>query len=360
VRLLIAGGGTGGHLFPGIALAQEAMARDPRGAVLFVGTAQGLEGRLIPKAGFPLRLIRASGIKGLGLRGAAKALVVIPRGVWQSIGILREFRPDVVVGVGGYASGPVVLAAAMMRLPRAVIEPNAIPGITNRLLGRMVREIYVAWEETAARFPAGRAIVTGNPIRREMTALTPRAREAGAPFSVLVFGGSQGARRINQTVAASLDALGEDARTMAFAHQTGLADLGMVQAAYAKRGLRAEVAPFFDDMASRYADADLVICRAGATTVAELSAAGKASILIPFPHAADDHQMANARVLERAGGARLIPERDLSPEGLASAIRDVARTPGLATDMGARARAAGTPGAAAAILDRLARLAEGR
>ncbi len=357
MRLLVAGGGTGGHLFPGIALAQEAMARDPRSAVLFVGTAQGLERRLIPKAGFPLRFIRASGIKGLGLRGAAKAIVVIPRGIWQSMGILREFGPDVVIGVGGYASGPVVLAAALMGLPRAVIEPNAIPGITNRVLGRLVQEVYVAWEETAARFPAGRAIVTGNPIRREMVARERSAREAAAPFSVLVFGGSQGARRINQAVAAALDALGEDAKAMTFTHQTGAADLESVRSAYEARGLRAEVAPFFDDMASRYAAADLVICRAGATTVAELSAAGKASILIPFPFAADDHQTANARVLERAGGARAIAERDLTPEGLAATIREIARTPGRAAEMGARARAAGQPDAAGVILDRLSALA---
>ena len=360
MRLLVAGGGTGGHLFPGVALAQEAMASDPLHAVLFVGTAQGLEGRLVPKAGFALRLIRASGIKGLGPRGAARAIVTIPRGIAQSIGILREFRPDVVVGVGGYASGPVLLAAALLGLPRAVIEPNAIPGITNRFLGRIVREVYVAWEETASRFPAGKAIVTGNPIRREMIAPVRRAREAGAPFSILVFGGSQGARRINQTVVASLGALGKDAETMAFAHQTGAADLAEVRAAYAGRGLRAEVAPFFDDMGARYAAADLVICRAGATTVAELSAAGKASILIPFPYAADDHQAANARVLERAGGARVILERDLRPEGLAAAIREIAGTPGLASEMGARARAAGKPEAARVILDRLTALAARR
>jgi UDP-N-acetylglucosamine--N-acetylmuramyl-(pentapeptide) pyrophosphoryl-undecaprenol N-acetylglucosamine transferase len=279
--------------------------------------------------------------------------------VWQSIGILREFRPDVVVGVGGYASGPVLIAAWLLRLPRAVIEPNAIPGITNRVLGRIVREVYVAWEETAVRFPAGKAIVTGNPIRREMMAPARREKEASAPFSVLVFGGSQGARRINQTVAASLEALGEDATGMAFVHQTGEADLEQVRAAYAARGLRAQVAPFFDDMASRYAAADLVICRAGATTVAELSAAGRAAILIPFPYAADDHQVANARVLERAGGARVILERDLAPVGLAAAIREIARTPGLATQMGERARAAGKPDAARVILDRLTALAAG-
>jgi UDP-N-acetylglucosamine--N-acetylmuramyl-(pentapeptide) pyrophosphoryl-undecaprenol N-acetylglucosamine transferase len=238
-----------------------------------------------------------------------------------------------------------------------VIEPNAIPGITNRLLGRLVQEVYVAWEETAACFPAGRAIVTGTPIRREMIARQGAARDAGAPFSVLVFGGSQGAHRINQTVAAALGALGEDAEAMTFTHQTGAADLEAVRSAYAARGLRAEVAPFFDDMASRYGAADLVICRAGATTVAELSAAGKASILIPFPYAADDHQTANARVLERAGGALLIPERDLTPEGLATAVREIAGTPGRAAEMGERARAAGRPGAARAILDRLSALA---
>ena len=356
MRVLIAGGGTGGHLFPGIALARETMARDPLNAVLFVGTAQGLEGRLIPKAGFPLRLVRASGIKGLGIRGAARAMLAIPWGVAQSIGILHEFRPDAVIGVGGYASGPAVLAAVLLRVPRAVIEPNAIPGITNRLLGPLVQEVYVAWEETASRFPAGKAIVTGNPIRREMIAPGPTKREAGGPVRVLVFGGSQGSRRINQVTAAALAALGEDAKRMAFDHQTGPTDLETVRAAYAARGLRAEVAPFFDDMPVRYAAADLVICRAGATTVAELAAVGKASILIPFPYAADDHQTANARVLERAGAARVIAERDLTPQGLAVAIREIAFTEGRAAEMGQRARAAGKPDAAGVILDRLARL----
>ncbi len=357
MRLLIAGGGTGGHLFPGIALAQEAIARDPGNSVLFVGTAQGLEGRLIPKAGFPLRLIRASGIKGLGPRGAARALIAIPAGIRQSIGILREFRPDVVLGVGGYASGPVVLAAALLGIPRAVMEPNAIPGITNRVLGRLVREVYVACEETASRFPAGRAIVTGNPIRRDTIAPAPAPREPGAPFPVLVFGGSQGAHRINEAMTEALDALGEDARAMTFTHQTGAADLEAVRAVYAARGARAEVAAFFDDMPARYAAAALVICRAGATTVSELAAAGRASILVPFAHAADDHQTANARVLERAGGARMIREQDLTPAGLADAIREIARTPGLAASMGERARLAGKPGAAGAILDRLSALA---
>jgi UDP-N-acetylglucosamine--N-acetylmuramyl-(pentapeptide) pyrophosphoryl-undecaprenol N-acetylglucosamine transferase len=357
VRLLIAGGGTGGHLFPGIALAREALARDPGSAILFVGSKRGLESRIVPQAGFRLALVPASGVKGLGAAGALRALAVTPLGIVRALGILREFRPDVVVGVGGYASGPVMAAAAVLGLPRAAIEPNAIPGITNRILARVVREIYVAWDETVAAFPPGKAIATGTPMRRGVLEGPPRRRAPGEPFGVLVFGGSQGAHRINETMIAALGELGEDAKRLRFAHQTGAADLEAVRAAYAARGIAADVAPFFDDMETRYAAADLAICRAGATTVSELAAAGKAAILIPFPFAADDHQTANARVLERGGGAVLIPEKDLTPARLAGAIRAIAFTPGRAEEMGDRARAAGRRDAAAVILARLEKLA---
>ncbi|MDP3936599.1 MAG: undecaprenyldiphospho-muramoylpentapeptide beta-N-acetylglucosaminyltransferase [Deltaproteobacteria bacterium] len=355
MRLLIAGGGTGGHLYPGIAIARALAARGSENAALFVGTARGLEKRLVPQAGFPLRLIRAGALKGMGPWRAASTLLGLPGAIVASSRILREWRPDAVLGVGGYASGPVMVAAALLGAPRAVLEPNAIPGITNRILGRIVREIYVAWEETAARFPVGKAIVTGNPVRDEVTAVPDPT--ADGPFSLLVFGGSQGARRINETMMAALDELGDEGREWRFVHQTGPADAEKVRAAYATRGLRAETAAFYDDMPARYRNADLVLCRAGAATIAELCGAGRGAILVPYPFAADDHQTANARLLERAGAACVIPQEGLTPGALARTLRELARPRDRAREMGRRARALARPDAAVVILDRLERLA---
>jgi UDP-N-acetylglucosamine--N-acetylmuramyl-(pentapeptide) pyrophosphoryl-undecaprenol N-acetylglucosamine transferase len=355
VRLLIAGGGTGGHLFPGIALALEARERSRENAVLFVGTARGLERRLVPRSGFPLRLVTGGALKGRRPWEAALTLLGLPRAFLQAIGILREWRPDVVVGVGGYASGPMLVAAAASGIARAVIEPNAIPGITNRALGRLVHEVYVAWPQTAARFPKGKAVTTGNPVRREIGA-SP-APSSGGTFTVLVFGGSQGASRINETVIGALGSMGKEARGLRFVHQTGEADLERVKAAYAEHGIDAEVAAFFDDMAARYAAADLVVCRAGATTVTELACAGKGSILIPYPFAADDHQTANARILEEAGAAVVVQQGELTPARLADLLLNIARTRGRAMRMGEEARAVARPDAARAIVDRLERLA---
>jgi UDP-N-acetylglucosamine--N-acetylmuramyl-(pentapeptide) pyrophosphoryl-undecaprenol N-acetylglucosamine transferase len=358
VRLLIAGGGTGGHLFPGIALAREARDRSQENSVLFVGTARGLESRLVPRSGFPLRLVTGGALKGRRVWEAALTLLGLPRAFLQAIGILREWRPDIVLGVGGYASGPMLIAAAASGIARAVIEPNAIPGITNRALGRLVHEVYVAWPQTAARFPAGKAVTTGNPIRREVGAALPPSGEG--TFCVLVFGGSQGASRINEAVIGALASMGEEARGLRFVHQTGEADLERVRASYTEHGIGVEVAAFFDDMAARYAAADLVVCRAGATTVTELACAGRGSILIPYPFAADDHQTANARILEEAGAAVLVPQGELTPAGLADLILDISRTRGRAGQMGEKARAVAKPDAARVIVDRLERLAARR
>ncbi len=358
MRLLIAGGGTGGHLFPGIAVALEARDRSQENEVLFVGTARGLERRLVPRSGFPLRLVTGGALKGRRAWEAALTLLGLPRAFLQAIGILREWRPDVVVGVGGYASGPMLVAAAASRIARAVIEPNAIPGITNRVLGRLVHEVYVAWPQTAARFPEGKAVITGNPIRREVGAIPAPSGEG--TFTVLVFGGSQGASRINETVIGALGSMGKEARGLRFVHQTGEADLERVRAAYAEHGVDSEVAAFFDDMAARYAAADLVVCRAGATTVTELACAGRGSILIPYPFAADDHQTANARILEEAGAAVVVPQGELTPAGLAALLLNIARARGRAVQMGEKARAVARPDAARVIVDRLERLAARR
>ncbi|MFQ5457655.1 MAG: undecaprenyldiphospho-muramoylpentapeptide beta-N-acetylglucosaminyltransferase [Myxococcota bacterium] len=358
MRLVIAGGGTGGHLFPGIAVARTLMARGPDNALLFVGTERGLEKRLVPQAGFPLRFIRAGALKGRSPGQAVRTLLGLPGAFAASLGILRDWRPDAVLGVGGYASGPVLAAAATLRVPRAILEPNAVPGVTNRALGRIVNEVYVAWDETKGRFPEGRAVTTGNPVRAEVGE-TP-ARGPGGTFTLLVFGGSQGARRINEALTAALALLGEAARDWRFVHQTGPADLEKVREAYGAIGLTADTAAFFDDMPSRYRNADLVLCRAGATTIAELAGAGRGAILVPYPFAADDHQAANARMLERAGAAVTILEKDLSPAGLADLLREIAGDPARAREMGRRARAQARPGAAGVILDRLAVLAARR
>lgn len=358
MRLLIAGGGTGGHLFPGIAVARAVRERGPENAVLFVGTERGLEKRLVPQAGFPLRLIRAGALKGKTLREIVGTLIGLPRAFIASAGLLREWRPDVVLGVGGYASGPVLMAAAVLGVPRAIIEPNAVPGVTNRLLGRIVNEVYVAWEETRSRFSARKALTTGNPIRDEVGEAA-RSR-SGGPFTLLIFGGSQGARRINETLTAALVELGEAAREWRFRHQTGPADLEKVREAYAASGLQAETAAFFDDMPARYRSADLVVCRAGATTIAELCSAGRGAILIPYPFAADDHQTANARVLERAGAARLVPQASLTPGGLARMLVETGRSRETAREMGRRARGLARADAAEVILHRLEGLASRR
>lgn len=321
MRVLIAAGGTGGHIYPGIAVAQEIRRRDPDSEVRFVGTSRGLETRLVPQAGFELSLIESAGLKNVGRIAQMRGLVLLPRSFVSAWSLIRQFRPDVVVGAGGYVSGPVVLMAALTNRRTLVMESNALPGWTNRVLARFVDRAAVSFEQ-ALPFFRGKATVTGNPVRREFFEIPKKQREPGK-FSLLIFGGSQGARALNEGMIAALPALADLKSTLRIKHQTGPADLEKVKAAYVAAGWeqQVDVRSYIDNMMADFAAADLVICRAGATTTAELIAAGKASIMIPFPFAADDHQRKNAEALAAAGASRMILQQDLSGERLAREIR---------------------------------------
>ena len=327
MRVLIAAGGTGGHIYPGIAVAQEIMRRDAASTVRFVGTARGLESRLVPKAGFELSLIDSAGLKNVSLVARMKGLAILPKSFLSAQQVIRAFQPDVVVGAGGYVSGPVVLMAALMRKPTLVMESNALPGWTNRVLARFVDRAAVSFEQALPYF-RGKAVVTGNPVRREFFEIPAKQREPGK-LSLLIFGGSQGARAINEAMVAALPSLKGLSVALRIKHQTGPADFEKVKAAYAAAGWneQAEVTSYIDNMMNDFAAADLVICRAGATTTAELIAAGKASIMIPFPQAADDHQRKNAEALQSAGAARMVVQQELSGERLVKEVNALAREP---------------------------------
>jgi len=325
MRILIAGGGTGGHLYPGIALAEEVKTRHPRNEVLFVGSARGLEVKAVPRAGFNLELIAVGPLKRQGLIATLKGLVQLPVALFQSFSILRRFDPDVVVGVGGYASGPLVLAAWLVRIPTAIQEQNARAGFTNRVLGKIVRACFVSFEEARAQFPASKTHLIGNPIRRAFVDNYLKSRIAGPRLAILVTGGSQGAHQLNLRVIEAMELLAASlGPKLSVFHQTGTKDEPEIAARYAKllaTGLQAKAAAFIDDMAAAYEDADLMICRAGATTIAELTVCKKPSILVPFPFAADDHQTVNARSLVASGAAVLMPEKQLTGQKLADEIR---------------------------------------
>ena len=351
MRVLIAAGGTGGHIYPGIAVAQEIRRRDPAATVRFVGTARGLETRLVPQAGFELSLIDSAGLKNVSLVARMKGVAILPKSFVSARSVIREFGPDVVVGAGGYVSGPVVLMASFMRRPTLVMESNALPGWTNRVLARFVNRAAVSFEQALPYF-RGKAVVTGNPVRREFFEIPAKQREPGR-LSVLVFGGSQGAHAINEAMVAALPRLKELPVALPIKHQTGATDFETVKAAYAAAGWneQAEVRSYIDNMVSDFAQADLVICRAGATTTAELIAAGKASIMIPFPYAADDHQRKNAEALQAAGAARMIVQQELSGERLAEEIRVLSQDPSQIDRMEEASRRLARGDAAAAAVD---------
>jgi len=349
--VLIAGGGTGGHLFPGIALAEEVSTRHHKNSVVFVGTDRGLEARVVPAAGYTLEIIPARGLKGMGLLRLLQGLFTLPAALFASWRILRKYRPDVVVGVGGYASFPVVLCAWLQRVPTAVQEQNALPGLTNRILGRIARVVFISFEEARRWFPAGKSNLIGNPIRAKLTDNFLRSRAEHAKFTVLVFGGSLGAKRVNALMLEALDQLGDLKEGMRFVHQTGKADLESVKQGYAARGFDAEVVEFIDDMSSAYATADLVVCRAGATTVAELTVCKKAAILIPYPYATDNHQEVNARSLVDAGAALMFRESELTGQILATNIRGLKASPDRLRRMEKQAGLLGRPEAAKELAD---------
>jgi UDP-N-acetylglucosamine--N-acetylmuramyl-(pentapeptide) pyrophosphoryl-undecaprenol N-acetylglucosamine transferase len=385
-RVLIGAGGTGGHIFPGIAVAREFQRRDPHVEVVFVGTARGLETRVVPAEGFELELIDIAGLKRVGVLNTIRTLLMLPRSFVQARRIIKRFRPDIVIGVGGYASGPVLLAAALMGLPTMVIEPNALPGFTNRVLARVVRAAAVAFAEAAPYF-GGKAVVTGNPVRPEFFAIPPKpgqeqgsraAEEQGGegageqagigsppsairhppsailrPFHLLIFGGSQGAHAINVAVTSALPALLVKHTQLTALHQTGERDFESARAAYQQQHLtdRIEALPFIHHMARELARADLILSRAGATTVAELTAAGKPAILVPLPTAADDHQRKNAAALEHQGAARCIIQSELTPERLAEEISRLIENPSTLAAMSEASRRLAHADAAQKIVD---------
>ena len=351
MRALIAAGGTGGHIYPGIAVAKEIMRRDLKSEVRFVGTARGLETRLVPQAGFELSLIESTGLKNVGAAARLRGLLVLPKSFLAARRLIRELRPDVVIGAGGYVSGPVLLTAARMKVPTLVMESNALPGWTNRVLARFVDRAAVSFAASLPYF-RGKGVVTGNPVRREFFEI-PAKQSDPSRFSMLVFGGSQGAHAINLAVVAALPLLEEFRSLLHVTHQTGQADYEVVRDGYLKAGWgeRADVRRYVDDMVACFADADLVICRAGATTTAELIAAGKAAIMIPFPLAADDHQRKNAEALEVADAAKMILQKDLTPERLARDIATLIRDPNAVPKMEHAARGLAKADAAVAAVD---------
>jgi len=353
--MLIAGGGTGGHLFPGLALAEEVKTRHPRNDVLFVGTQRGLEMRVVPKSGFPLETIDVGPLKRQGGLGLLRGLGRVPRSLWQSRRILRRFDPDVVVGVGGYASGPVVLAAYLMGIPTAVQEQNALAGFTNRTLGRFAKAIFIAFDEARAGFPRARTHLLGNPIRRAFLDNYLHTKVPGDRLSILVTGGSQGAHALNVRVAEAIELLAPQMGSkLRVFHQTGTKDVEEISKRYQaleSTGLQAQAAAFIDDMATAYAGADLLVCRAGATTLAEVTVAGKASILVPFPQAADDHQRKNAEALAQAGAAEMILQKDLNGSTLAARIRYYVEHPEVLGRMEQNSRALGRADATDRIVD---------
>ena len=361
--LMIAGGGTGGHIYPAIAIAREYVSRDSSRRVVFVGTEKGLEKTIVPKAGFPLELISVGGLKGKGGTDLLRNVARLPLGFIQAWQLLSKHRPHVVLGVGGYSSGPVLVVAALRRFPTIIHEANAYPGLTNRLLARVVRAVAVAFDDALPRLKRPDGVVTGNPIRKEFFDLGgaprvsrggPAAGTAAAPqkLRLLIFGGSQGSRVLNDAMTGALLFLARLKDRLTIVHQTGPNELAKVKEAYRTSAFPdARVVPYLDPMADEIAAADLVVSRAGAMTIGELSAIGRAAILVPFAAATNNHQELNARVVERAGGAVVVTEAELSPERLGLTVAEIINDPERAGRMGQSSRTLATPEATKKIVD---------
>jgi len=340
--MMIAGGGTGGHLFPGIAIAEAFLKKDGANEVLFVGTERGLEKRVLKELGYPLETLDIEGIKGRSWKRSMQAAFKIPGSMMQAYKMITKYSPDVVIGVGGYASGPAVLTAHFMGIKTAIAEQNALPGVTNRILSKFADRIFLSFPDRDQWFPKAKSVVTGNPIRASFaTNLEIAEKKEDVPFQILIFGGSQGAHAINMAVVAAAAELGKSMEKLKFVHQTGEKDAEEIRNAYKGLKIKAEVHPFIMDMAKAYREADLIICRAGATSVAEITAMGKAAIFVPFPFAINDHQTKNAEILVHARAAIMIPERDLSGRQLADTIERLIGHPATVEDMRNRSKALG-------------------
>ena len=343
-RIVIAGGGTGGHLYPGLALADALAGRGVE--VVYVGAAGGIEARVVPTTGYRLHLLPGRQLRGGGLGRAARGLATATGATLRAVALLGTLRPALVVGVGGYASVAVVVAAALRRIPSVLLEQNVVPGAANRMLVRLARRVCVGFAESIRFFPPGRAVHTGNPVRADLL----RPRPARTRPGLLVFGGSAGAHKLNEATVGALAVLGPTARGLDVTHQTGAADVDAVRARYAGLGLTVRVEPFITDMGAAYAAADVVVGRAGAMTCAEVTAVGLPAILVPYPYAADDHQRANAEVLVEAGAAYMILDAELTPERASQAIRALVTNRQQLAAMARDAAALGRPDATAAVV----------
>jgi UDP-N-acetylglucosamine--N-acetylmuramyl-(pentapeptide) pyrophosphoryl-undecaprenol N-acetylglucosamine transferase len=348
VKLLIAGGGTGGHVFPAIAIAREWLSRGAEREVVLVGTQRGIEMKLVPQAGLPLETLRAAGLKGKGGLTLLKNFAQLFPGMVDAFSIVRKHKPIAAFGVGGYAAGPMLLATWLRGIPNVIFEPNAEPGFTNKTLARLSRKIATGYSVTAKQFGA-KAVLTGNPVREEFFRIPSRKPEK--PFRLLITGGSQGALPINRCVVDAMDLLASRKSDLRVVHQTGERDYNAVRTAYARREFAAEVVPFLSNMAERFAWADLIVCRAGAITAAEIAAAGRAAIFIPFGRATDSHQLRNAQEMVKAEAARLIVENELTAERLTSEIFSLLDTPQQIEQLSDNARKLGKPDAARDIVD---------
>ena len=354
VRVLFAGGGTGGHLFPGIAVAHEVLRRQPTAQVLFAGAGRDLEVRVLAHEGFALERVRAVGLVGRSLWAVTKGLCALPAAFLDARGVLRQHRPDLVVGLGGYSSGPVVLLAAATGVPTLLLEQNAVPGVTNRLLSNVARAAAVSFEETLSYFGA-RGFHSGNPVRSGFFEARPPTSLPAEP-RILVLGGSQGAHALNVAMVEVAPVLATLPRPMHITHQSGPADVELVRDGYRSAGVVARVEPFLDRMDAEMSDVDLVVCRAGATTLAELAASGRPAILVPFPFAANDHQRRNAAAVAKVGAAEVIDPGELTPALLAERVQALIADDARRTAMGAASRRRAKPDAAGLIVDRMERL----
>lgn len=356
MRVIIAGGGTGGHLFPGLAIAEEFKDRDDSTEVIFVGTEYGIEARVVPREGYPIKFLRAEGLVGVSVVKKIKAIAKMGFSFVDSYKIIKAVRPDIVIGVGGYASGATMLTAYLMSIPTMILEQNSIPGLTNRILGRFVKTVCITYQESISFFPKARTFLTGNPVRKQIlkgnieSAYRIFSLDEGL-FTVFVFGGSLGAKSINMGIVNALNNLYDLKDKIQFLHQTGTGDYENIREAYRKRGFKGTITPFIYQMGEAYAVADIVISRAGATTLAELTALGKPAILIPYPYAAGYHQELNARKLFEMGAARMILNSELKGESLAQSIRELYMNEKMRAEMQKNSRVIGRPEACAKVVD---------
>lgn len=356
MRLVFAGGGTGGHLFPAIALAEEFKSRNGSTEIIFMGGRGGLEEKIVPKWGYPLRVLDVEGIKRRKGFARVRAIGKAANSTIKAIRMLRSIGPSGVIGSGSYSSAPVVLAARILGIKTAILEQNALPGLTNKILGKMVDRVYIAFEESRKFFPGGRTILTGNPIRQDIVKKTDNGALRHEKFTLFVFGGSQGATAVNAAFLDAIEYLTDIWPGLRVIHQTGEDGFEAASSAYKRKGLKVEVHKFIDDMGEAYRAADLVVCRAGATSIAEITAIGLPSILIPYPFAADDHQSVNARCLADAGAAVMIRQDKLTGASLAQAIRRFYERPGELKVMREKVKGLGKPQAAREIAENFLRV----